>query len=87
MTTVKDLVQRFAVFPVVEGSVLSGDCIIIPGEELNLDWIPMFLEEGYRFEGTRIDGYPVVLVQVSPMPVKRSPLKTGHTTKGGPVNR
>lgn len=43
------------------------DCVAIPGEELDLDWILMFLEEGYRFEGTRLDGRPFVLVQVKPM--------------------
>jgi hypothetical protein len=29
----------------------------------------MFLEEGYRFEGSFLDGYPFVLVQVKPMVV------------------
>jgi hypothetical protein len=43
------------------------DCVAIPGEQLDLDWILMFLEEGYRFEGTRLDGRPFVLVQVKPM--------------------
>jgi hypothetical protein len=59
-----------------------GDCIAIPGEQLDLDWILMFLEEGYRFEGSRLDGHPVVLVQVTPM-VIGSPDKTHVATKKG----
>ena len=52
MMSLKDLKRRFPVFP-VEG---MGDCVVIPGEQLDLDWFLMFLEEGYRFEGLRIDG-------------------------------
>ena len=63
MISFEDLKQKFAVLP-VEG---LGECIVIPGEQLDLDWILMFLEEGYRFEGSRLDGHPVVLVQVKPM--------------------
>lgn len=58
--TFEDLRKRFEVM-MFSG---LGNCIIIPGELLDLDWILMFLEEGYRFEGTRLDGYPVVLVKV-----------------------
>ncbi len=63
MTAFDDLKQKFAVLPVDD----LGDSIVIPGQELDLDWILMFLEEGYRFEGTRLDSRPVVLVQVKPM--------------------
>ncbi len=49
--------------------MLSGDCLVIPGEELDLDWVLLFLEEGYRFEGTRLDGYPVILVQLKPLEI------------------
>ena len=63
MTAFDDLKRKFAVLPVED----LGDCIAIPGEQLDLDWILMFLEEGYRFEGTRLDGQPFVLVQVKPM--------------------
>ena len=49
MIAFDDLKQKFAVLPVED----LGDCIAIPGEQLDLDWILMFLEEGYRFEGTR----------------------------------
>lgn len=54
---------------ITDGSVLSGDCLVIPGEELDLDWVLLFLEEGYRFEGTRLDGYPVILVQLKPLEI------------------
>jgi len=63
MNAIDDLKQKFAVLPVEN----LGDCIVIPGEQLDLDWILMFLEEGFRFEGTRLDSRPVVLVQVKPM--------------------
>jgi hypothetical protein len=63
MISVDDLKRKFAVLPVED----LGDCIAIPGEELDLDWILMFLEDGYRFEGSRLDGHPVILVQVKPM--------------------
>jgi len=63
ISAIDDLKQKFAILPVVD----LGDCIAIPGEQLDLDWILLFLEEGYRFEGTRLDGRPVVLVQVKPM--------------------
>ena len=62
MAAFDDLKAKFVVLP-VKG---LGDCIVIPGEALDLDWILMFLEEGYRFEGFRLDGHPVVLVQVKP---------------------
>ncbi len=45
MISVDDLKRKFAVLPVEA----LGDCIAIPGEQLDLDWILMFLEEGYRF--------------------------------------
>jgi hypothetical protein len=63
MISFDDLKRKFAVLPVDN----LGDCIAIPGEQLDLDWILMFLEEGYRFEGSRLDGQPFVLVQVNPM--------------------
>jgi len=63
MISFDDLKRKFAVLPVDD----LGDCIAIPGAELDLDWILMFLEESYRFEGTRLDGRPFVLVQVKPM--------------------
>ncbi len=63
MISLNDLKRKFAVFP-VEG---LGDCVVIPGEQLDLDWVLMFLEEGYRFEGLRLDGQPAVLVQIKPM--------------------
>ncbi len=65
MTSVEDLKQQFGVMPCKD----LGDCIVIPGELLDLDWVLMFLEEGYRFEGTRLDGYPVVLVSVKKLEV------------------
>jgi hypothetical protein len=65
MNVIDDLKQKFAVLPVED----LGDCIAIPGEQLDLDWILMFLEEGYRFEGSRLDGQPFVFVQVKPMVV------------------
>jgi hypothetical protein len=69
--TIEGLKQRFAVLP-VEDAGFSGDCIIIPGEELDLDWILLLLEEDYRFEGTRLDGNPVVLVQLRPVEIDNS---------------
>jgi hypothetical protein len=71
MISLEDLKQKFAVLPVED----LGDCIAIPGEQLDLDWILMFLEEGYRFEGSRLDGQPVVLVQVKPMVIDRPDTK------------
>ena len=65
MTTFDDLKRNFDVLPVKD----MGVCIVIPGEELDLDWILMFLEEDYRFEGTRLDGHPVVLVLVKKLEV------------------
>ncbi len=72
------LKQKFAALP-VEG---LGDCIAIPGEELDLDWILIFLEEGYRFEGTFLDGQPFVLVQVKPMIIDNPDMKYGARKKG-----
>jgi hypothetical protein len=40
MISFDDLKQKFAVLPVED----LGDCIVIPGEQLDLDWILMFLE-------------------------------------------
>ena len=40
MTAFDDLKQKFAVLPVED----LGDCIVIPGEHLDLDWILMFLK-------------------------------------------
>jgi hypothetical protein len=73
---IDDLKQKFATLPVDS----LGECIAIPGEQLDLDWILMFLEEGYRFEGSRLDGHPVVLVQVTPMVID-SPDKTQEYPK------
>jgi hypothetical protein len=77
MITFDDLKRNFAVLPVKD----LGDCIAIPGEQLDLDWILMFLEEGYRFEGIRLDEHPVVLVQVKPMLIDSSDRKPGDLTK------
>jgi hypothetical protein len=41
-----------------------GDCLVIPGDELDLDWLLSFFELGHRFEGTFLDGNPTVLVQL-----------------------
>ena len=76
MIAFDDLKQKFAVLPVED----LGDCIAIPGEQLDLDWILMFLEEGYRFEGSLLDGYPFVLVQVKPMVIE-SPDKSMDYSK------
>jgi hypothetical protein len=81
MTAFDDLKRKFAVLPVED----LGDCIAIPGEQLDLDWILMFLEEGYRFEGTRLDGYPFVLVQVKPMVID-SPATKHEGLKKGALN-
>jgi hypothetical protein len=78
MTTFDDLKRKFAVFPVED----LGNCIAIPGEQLDLDWILMFLEEGYQFEGTRLDGHPVVLVQIKPMEIDSPDRKHGILKKG-----
>jgi hypothetical protein len=78
MSEIEDLKQMFAVLTVDD----LGDCIAIPGEQLDLDWILMFLEEGYRFEGSRLDGHPVVLVQVTPMIIDSSD-KTHRVPKRG----
>jgi hypothetical protein len=67
MTVFDDLKEKFLVLP-VDG---LGDCVAIPGEELDLDWILMFLEEGYRFEGCLLEGYPFVFVQVKPIVIDR----------------
>jgi hypothetical protein len=81
MSAIEDLKQKFAVLTVDD----LGDCIAIPGEQLDLDWILMFLEEGYRFEGSRLDGHPVVLVQVKPMIIDSSD-KTHRDLKKGDLN-
>ena len=78
MISFDDLKQKFAILPVED----LGDCIAIPGEQLDLDWILMFLEEGYRFEGSLVDGYPFVLVQVKPMVIE-SPAISMEYSKGG----
>lgn len=57
----EDLKRQFGVLPCED----MGDCIVIPAEQLDLDWVLLFLEEGYRFEGTRLEGHPVVLVAVN----------------------
>jgi len=82
MTAFDDLKQKFAVLPVED----LGDCIVIPGEHLDLDWILMFLEEGYRFEGTRLDGHPVVLVLVKPLVIDSPEWKNGVLKKGARIN-
>jgi len=73
-----DLKRKFIVLSVED----LGDCIAIPGEQLDLDWILMFLEEGYRFEGSRLDGHPVVLVQVKPMVIDIPDRKKGVPKRG-----
>ena len=78
ISTIDDLKQKFPILSVVD----LGDCIAIPGEELDLDWILMFLEEGYSFEGSRLDGHPVVLVQVKPMVIDRPDKTLGAIKKG-----
>ena len=77
MIAFDDLKQKFAVLPVED----LGDCIAIPGEQLDLDWILMFLEEGYRFEGSFLDGHPVVLVQVKLMVIDSPDRKHGDLKK------
>ena len=62
MSAIDDLKQKFAILPVVD----LGDCIAIPGEQLDLDWILMFLKEGYRIEGSRLDGHPFVWFRLNP---------------------
>jgi hypothetical protein len=78
MISFDDLKRKFPVLPVDE----LGDCILIPGEQLDLDWILMFLEEGYRFEGSLLDGQPFVLVQVKPMALDNPDRKHGVLEKG-----
>jgi hypothetical protein len=78
MTAFDDLKRKFAVLPVED----LGDCIAIPGEQLDLDWILMFLEEGYRFEGCLLEGYPFVFVQVKPMVID-SPARKHDVPKRG----
>ncbi len=63
MPLINKLKQQFSTVALKD----LGVCIVIPGEFLDLDWILVFLEEGYRFEGTRLDGKPVVLVQIKPL--------------------
>jgi hypothetical protein len=65
MVTLGELKKRFGITP-CEG---LGDCVVIFGDLLDLDWILMFLEEGYRFEGTRLNGHPAVLVSVKKLEV------------------
>jgi hypothetical protein len=38
--------------------------MIIPRDELDLDWFLSFSELGHRFQGTFLDGHPAVLVQL-----------------------
>ena len=78
MISVNDLKRKFAVLPVED----LGDCIAIPGEELDLDWILMFLEEGYRFEGSRLDGQPFVFVQVKPIVIDSPAGHIEYSRKG-----
>jgi hypothetical protein len=78
MTVFDDLKEKFLVLPVDD----LGDCFAIPGEKLDLDWILMFLEEGYRFEGCLIDGYPFVLVQVKPIVIDRPTETIEHSRRG-----
>ena len=77
MIAFADLKWEFAVLIVRD----LGDCIAIPGEQFDLDWILMFLEEGYRFEGSRLDGYPVVLVQAKPLVIDSPDSKHGVLKK------
>jgi hypothetical protein len=67
MSSFDDIKHKFPTLPVED----LGDCIVIPGEELDLDWILMFLEEGYRFEGSLLDGHPFVFVQIKQDLLKR----------------
>ena len=82
MISLNDLKHKFAVLP-VEG---LGDCVVIPGEQLDLDWFLMFLEEGYRFEGFRLDGQPVVFVQVKPVGNEIPDRNLGITKTGVCIN-
>jgi hypothetical protein len=41
-----------------------GDCIVIPGDELDLDWLLELFELGHRFEGTFLDSHPVIIVKL-----------------------
>jgi hypothetical protein len=77
MIAFADLKREFAVLPVKD----LGDCIAIPGEQFDLDGILMFLEEGYRFEGSRLDRYPVVLVQAKPLVIDSPDSKHGILKK------
>jgi hypothetical protein len=42
----------------------------------------MFLEEGYRFEGSLLDGYPFVLVQVKPMVIDTPDRSMEYSKRG-----
>lgn len=78
MIAFEDLKQNFAVLSVED----LGDCIVIPGEQLDLDWILMFLEEGYRFEGIHLDGHPTILVQIKTMVIDSLDRKKKDLKKG-----
>ncbi|HSV49298.1 MAG TPA: hypothetical protein VLH35_03200 [Candidatus Acidoferrales bacterium] len=71
MTIIDELKQQFLTISLDDWGV----CVVIPGEALDLDWVLVLLEEGYRFEGTRLDGKPVVLVQVKPLFIEKSKRK------------
>ncbi len=77
-----ELQARFAVLP-VDDVAFCGDCIVIPGEELDLDWLLVLLEEGFRFEGTLLDGHAVVLVQLKPVAVDSGRWKGKRALVGG----
>ena len=57
---ISELRERFGVSSIAG----LGVCIVIHGEELDLDWILAFFEQKHRFEGTFLDGHPVLLVQL-----------------------
>ncbi len=63
MTIVDVLKKRFPVFEVAD----LGECLTIPGEDFEPKWVLELLKQGYRFEGTRMDGIPTVLVQIKPL--------------------
>lgn len=63
MTIIDELKKRFPVFTVAD----FGECLTIPGDDFEPNWTLELLKQGYRFEGTRIDGIPTVLVQLKPL--------------------
>jgi len=60
VTIVDVLKKRFPVFEVAD----LGKCLAIPAEDFKPEWVLDFFKQCYRFEGTRIDGIPAVLVKI-----------------------